>query len=57
MCVVYLLFTSPLVSLLQMLLEHHDWLKVPEIHWEQTTDRVLTMEYCEGETAQDEIPT
>ena len=30
------------------LLDHFQWLKVPEIVWELTTDRVLTMEYCEG---------
>ena len=29
-------------------LEHLDWLKIPEIHWKLTTDRVLTMEYCPG---------
>lgn len=27
---------------------HESYLKVPEIYWEYTTDRVLTMEYCEG---------
>ena len=29
-------------------LEHFEWLKVPKISWEYTTDRVLTMEYCRG---------
>ena len=36
--------------MISMLLDHHDWLKIPEIHWEATTERVLTMEYCEGNT-------
>ena len=30
------------------LLQHHSWLKVPEVEWDLTTDRVLTMEYCDG---------
>ena len=30
------------------LLQGHSWLKVPEIEWDLTTDRVLTMEYCDG---------
>jgi len=30
------------------LLQNHSWLKVPEIEWDLTTERVLTMEYCEG---------
>ena len=29
-------------------LEHFTWLKVPEIHWKHTTERVLTMEFCQG---------
>lgn len=24
------------------------WLKIPRIHWELSTNRVLVMEYCEG---------
>ncbi len=31
------------------LLDHFDWLEVPGIVWELTTDRVLTMEFCSGE--------
>ncbi|XP_071961915.1 aarF domain-containing protein kinase 1-like [Antedon mediterranea] len=30
------------------LLGHFDFLKVPKIHWDLTTERVLTMEYCDG---------
>ena len=26
----------------------YDWLKVPKIHWELSTKRVLVMEYLEG---------
>merc|ERR1712117_801301 len=33
---------------ISILLEHLPWLKIPEIHWGLTTDRVLTMEYCKG---------
>lgn len=25
-----------------------DWLKVPRIYWERTTQEILTMEYCPG---------
>ncbi|XP_052276490.1 aarF domain-containing protein kinase 1-like isoform X1 [Dreissena polymorpha] len=28
--------------------EHFKFLKVPRVHWELTSGRVLTMEYCEG---------
>jgi len=30
------------------LLGKFEWLKVPEIIWDLSTDRVLTMEYCRG---------
>ena len=30
------------------MLSHLDWLKVPKIYWQLSTDRVLTMEYCDG---------
>ena len=33
---------------ISILMDHLSWLKIPEIHWELTTDRVLTMEYCKG---------
>jgi aarF domain-containing kinase len=36
-------------EMVAMLLSHLPWLKVPEIEWEYSTDRVLTMEYCHGE--------
>uniref|UniRef100_A0A914XMU8 Protein kinase domain-containing protein n=1 Tax=Plectus sambesii TaxID=2011161 RepID=A0A914XMU8_9BILA len=28
--------------------QHLEFLRVPKIHWEHCTDRVLVMEYCEG---------
>nr|CAG4640769.1 EOG090X047B [Eulimnadia texana] len=30
------------------LLQHLDWLHVPKVHWDLTTSRVLTMEFCDG---------
>ncbi len=30
------------------MLDYFDWLKIPEVVWELTTDRVLTMEFCRG---------
>lgn len=33
---------------ISLLMEDFRWLKIPEIHWDLTTDRVLTMEYCPG---------
>lgn len=30
------------------LLEHFDWLKVPRIHWEYSSNRILLMDYEEG---------
>ena len=30
------------------MLSHLDWLKVPKIFWQLSTDRVLTMEFCAG---------
>ena len=30
------------------MLSHLEWLKVPKIYWQLSTDRVLTMEFCEG---------
>ena len=27
-----------------------DWLKIPKIHWDFTTDRILVMEYFKGHT-------
>lgn len=32
---------------------HLDYVKAPKVHWELTTSRVLTMEYCEGSKVND----
>ncbi|KAL5008762.1 hypothetical protein ScPMuIL_014343 [Solemya velum] len=32
----------------ERLFKHFTFLKVPKIHWDLTTERVLTMEFCEG---------
>ncbi|XP_033115857.1 aarF domain-containing protein kinase 1-like [Anneissia japonica] len=32
----------------EKLLSHFKFLKIPKVYWELTTERVLTMEYCEG---------
>jgi Predicted unusual protein kinase len=33
---------------ISILLEKFSWLKIPEIHWDLTSDRVIVMEYCPG---------
>ena len=32
---------------------HLDYVKAPRVHWELTTPRVLTMEFCEGSKVND----
>ena len=32
---------------------HLDYVKAPKVHWELTTPRLLTMEYCEGSKVND----
>eukprot|EP00095_Tigriopus_kingsejongensis_P002163 maker-scaffold248_size238799-snap-gene-1.33 protein:Tk02163 transcript:maker-scaffold248_size238799-snap-gene-1.33-mRNA-1 annotation:"hypothetical protein LOTGIDRAFT_121554" len=33
---------------ISVLMDKFSWLKIPAIHWELTTDRILVMEYCPG---------
>jgi aarF domain-containing kinase len=30
------------------MLEKHKYVKVPKVYWDYSSDRILTMEYCEG---------
>lgn len=32
----------------ERLFKHFSFLKVPKIHWDLSSERVLTMEFCEG---------
>lgn len=32
---------------------HLDYVKAPKVHWELTTKRVLTMEFCDGSKVND----
>lgn len=37
------------------MLEKHSFVKVPKVYWKYCSDRVLTMEYCEGMTVNDRV--